>query len=532
MQPAEPLLGVLTPSSPGTTVAKPRPRLASLDIVRGLTVAVMVFVDETGEAWPPIDHSPWDNVTLADFVMPWFLFMVGTSLSISLRKYKTARRRGTHAVGLRALKLFGLGLLMQGGGWPNDGHFGYNLSTMRFCGILNRIGYAYFVAALIELWLPERVPSTGIETGTGVGTGAGTGRSPSAAGDAQGSTSTGRCGPIAPHLTVFATQRWRWAAASAFVILHLLLTLFTYVPSWVSHYGYNNSHYGVKLEQPFEVVCDTRGHIHTPQCSAASFFDRLLFGQDHLGTWMSKRLPECSSCSPARPNSMYFPHCHLLVNVSAGDPAWCFAHMYDAEGALATVPTVMSVWIGAHYGRVLRFDGLSAQVLVHWLACSTVLIAAGLALHFEGLPMNKQLWSTSYLFFMAGTCGAALAAVYALVDAKPPQERRWRWLNGVQSRARKVCFPLEAMGMNAIFFFVWHGTAETLINAFFVQPPVPPDQDTTRTTLLGEDGWIRETALSWVGGPADRQMVFVLLKIGCYLLVAVLCHRWNYFWKL
>ena len=86
--------------------------------------------------------------------------------------------------------------------------------------------------------------------------------------------------------------------------------------------------------------------------------------------------------------------------------------------------------------------------------------------------------------------------------------------------------------MNAIFFFVWHGTAETLINAFFVQPPVPPDQDTTRTTLLGEDGWIRETALSWVGGPADRQMVFVLLKIGCYLLVAVLCHRWNYFWKL
>ena len=87
---------------------------------------------------------------------------------------------------------------------------------------------------------------------------------------------------------------------------------------------------------------------------------------------------------------------------------------HDAEGALATVPTVMSVdW--CHYGRCSA-DGLSRR-FVHWLA-STVLIAAGLALHFEGLPMNKQLWSTSYLFFMAGTCGAALER-YAPLTATP-----------------------------------------------------------------------------------------------------------------
>lgn len=43
-------------------------RLVSLDIVRGLTMFVMVFVDEVGDAYPAINHSPWNNVTFADFV--------------------------------------------------------------------------------------------------------------------------------------------------------------------------------------------------------------------------------------------------------------------------------------------------------------------------------------------------------------------------------------------------------------------------------------------------------------------------------
>ena len=63
-----------------------------------------------------------------DFVMPWFLFMVGTSISISLRKYRAARRAGTYAVALRAAKLFGLGMLLQGGGFPSNYHYGFNLA--------------------------------------------------------------------------------------------------------------------------------------------------------------------------------------------------------------------------------------------------------------------------------------------------------------------------------------------------------------------------------------------------------------------
>ncbi|CAH9085635.1 unnamed protein product, partial [Cuscuta epithymum] len=42
----------------------------------------MVLVDDAGKAFPTINHSPWVGVTLADFVMPFFLFVVGLSVSL------------------------------------------------------------------------------------------------------------------------------------------------------------------------------------------------------------------------------------------------------------------------------------------------------------------------------------------------------------------------------------------------------------------------------------------------------------------
>ena len=119
---------------------KPKPaRLASLDVLRGFTVLLMVFVDEIGGAFPHINHSPWNNVTLADFVMPWFLFMVGTSLSISLRKYRAARDVGTKIVVVRGLKLFFLGVLLQGGLKPMlDGR----AATFSMQGLLHDLAVA------------------------------------------------------------------------------------------------------------------------------------------------------------------------------------------------------------------------------------------------------------------------------------------------------------------------------------------------------------------------------------------------------
>uniref|UniRef100_A0ACD5XGB0 Uncharacterized protein n=1 Tax=Avena sativa TaxID=4498 RepID=A0ACD5XGB0_AVESA len=61
-------------------------RVASLDVFRGLTVALMILVDGAGGEWPVIGHAPWNGCNLADFVMPSFLFIVGMAIPLSLKR--------------------------------------------------------------------------------------------------------------------------------------------------------------------------------------------------------------------------------------------------------------------------------------------------------------------------------------------------------------------------------------------------------------------------------------------------------------
>jgi hypothetical protein len=161
--------------------AKPRvnvkERLVSLDAVRGLTVAVMIFVDDAGGSLQErVDHSPWNDVTLADFgttllstslqvilrpslsvavsvVMPFFLFMVGMSMSMSFRRYQEGL---LWKIIKRTAKLFIIGLATQGiNSFPDVGFTGFDLKYIRIPGILQRIAWAYFVVSLTVLYFPK-----------------------------------------------------------------------------------------------------------------------------------------------------------------------------------------------------------------------------------------------------------------------------------------------------------------------------------------------------------------------------------------
>jgi heparan-alpha-glucosaminide N-acetyltransferase len=48
---------------------------------------LMIFVDDAGGVLPAINHSPWDGLNLADFVMPFFLFIVGVSLALTYKVF-------------------------------------------------------------------------------------------------------------------------------------------------------------------------------------------------------------------------------------------------------------------------------------------------------------------------------------------------------------------------------------------------------------------------------------------------------------
>lgn len=45
----------------------------------------MILVDDAGGEWPMIGHTPWNGCNLADFVMPFFLFIVGVAIALALK---------------------------------------------------------------------------------------------------------------------------------------------------------------------------------------------------------------------------------------------------------------------------------------------------------------------------------------------------------------------------------------------------------------------------------------------------------------
>ncbi|CAL9753605.1 unnamed protein product [Musa acuminata subsp. burmannicoides] len=176
------------PEAPAEKEAPPtnrsrEPRLVSLDVFRGLTVALMIFVDDAGAFFPAITHSPWDGITLADFVMPFFLLIVGVALALTYKRVSNKAAATKKAV-LRATKLFIVGVIVQGirlflvyydryiilhyiysrklliimflGGYFHGLHnltYGVDILRVRWMGVLQRIAIAYLLAALCEIWL-------------------------------------------------------------------------------------------------------------------------------------------------------------------------------------------------------------------------------------------------------------------------------------------------------------------------------------------------------------------------------------------
>ena len=126
------------------------PRLLSLDVFRGLTVAAMVLVNNPGTwraVYGPLRHADWHGWTPTDLVFPFFLFIVGVAIPLALGPRVDAGEPRKGIVGKvlwRAAVVFALGLLLHA--IP-----GFDLATIRIPGVLQRIAVCYAAAALLFL---------------------------------------------------------------------------------------------------------------------------------------------------------------------------------------------------------------------------------------------------------------------------------------------------------------------------------------------------------------------------------------------
>ncbi|AWV08159.1 acyltransferase family protein [Marilutibacter maris] len=133
------------------------PRLASVDALRGLTVAAMLLVNNPGDwghVYAPLLHAHWHGFTATDLIFPLFLFIVGVSLSLALGRQLdkgVASADLLPPVAARAARIVGLGLLLHLCAW-----WAFDLEHYRVMGVLQRIGLCYLAAAAVALWLPAR----------------------------------------------------------------------------------------------------------------------------------------------------------------------------------------------------------------------------------------------------------------------------------------------------------------------------------------------------------------------------------------
>ena len=127
-------------------------RYLSLDVFRGMDIALMIVVNSPGSwstTYAPLLHAPWHGFTLTDLVFPTFLFVVGNSMSFSMRKYESL---GHAAFFKKVLKrtalIFLLGFLMYWYPFFEDGAL-KPISQTRIFGVLQRIALCYMLASII-----------------------------------------------------------------------------------------------------------------------------------------------------------------------------------------------------------------------------------------------------------------------------------------------------------------------------------------------------------------------------------------------
>ena len=128
----------------------PTKRLLSLDILRGITIAFMIMVNNNGgsSAWAQMHHAAWNGLTATDLVFPTFLFVVGASVVFAyearLARGATRAQLAWHTV-KRACILILLGIVVNS--FPY-----FHLDHMRFYGVLQRIAICYLLVGLFYLW--------------------------------------------------------------------------------------------------------------------------------------------------------------------------------------------------------------------------------------------------------------------------------------------------------------------------------------------------------------------------------------------
>lgn len=308
-------------------------RLLSLDILRGITIAGMILVNNPGSwgsIYAPLRHAEWHGLTPTDLVFPFFMFIMGVSTYMSLRKYDF---RLTHAsllkVVRRSVVIFLIGIaiawlsltlrrISSGSGVVEAM---INFDHIRMLGVMPRLAICYGVGSLMALSM---------------------------------------------HRKALA-----WTVAALLAVYAAVL-----------------------------LFCN--GLIFSAD-NIIAVIDRAVLGEAHMYS----------------------------------DTVDGITLKFDPEGLLSTIPSICHMLIGYLCGAMLMQTTDNRERTLRLFIVGAVLTFAGMLLSY-GCPINKKIWSPTFVLTTCGLASTLLALLIWVIDIRG--HRRW-------------CRFFESFGVNPLFMY-------------------------------------------------------------------------------
>ncbi len=320
-------------------------RLLSLDILRGITIAGMIMVNNPGSwsyVYAPLRHASWNGLTPTDLVFPFFMFIMGVSTFISLRKYDfKLSRESINKVIYRTFMIFFIGLALAWFGMlcrglatgeniimASTGHF----DTIRILGVLQRLAIAYGFSAFLAL--------------------------------------------------VVKPKNMVW------VIITLLLGYF--------------------------LILSFGNGFDRSESNIISIVDRAILGVNHM-----------YSDTDVEGNRILF----------------------DPEGLLSSIPSIAHVLIGFLFGKIIIDNKDNHKRVEKIMIWGTVLAFSGLLLQY-GAPLNKKIWSPTFVLTTTGFAAQLLGLLIWIIDI---------------NKKDKWCRFFHAFGVNPLFVYVLSGILANIV---------------------------------------------------------------------
>jgi predicted acyltransferase len=377
--------------------------MVSLDVFRGATIAAMILVNDPGSwshIYPPLEHADWNGWTPTDLIFPFFLFIVGVSLTLSfaarIARSFSRRKLALHVVRRSAL-IFSIGLFLNG--FPD-----FDFSSIRIMGVLQRIALCYLVAGLLYLFTFQTEQR------------------------ADG--------------TAYVRANIRVMAIVAVTLLVGYWALVTFVP--VPGYG--------------------AGHLGK---------------DDNLGAYIDRSL--------------------------MGGHLWSESMTWDPEGFLSTLPAIASLLVGILAGEWLRSDRDATRKTLGLAVAGFALLIAGRLLH-PLFPINKNLWTSTFVLFTSGCAMLSLAACYWIVDVQ-----------GFRAWAK----PFLVFGMNAILAYALAALVSELSTDF--------EFTNSRGHETTAHGWIYQKLFVAHFNPLNASLGFAIVFVLVIFLLLWPFYRWKIF---